>query len=155
MTRSDTRLLRSTVEHLSDDEYFWTLMEPAWDEQSRGTLGQRILATTTYFIRDVGNGGLEQALWNFDPAEVKFVINCLDLLGATRHAAVLRAGLLTLLGDSPPSTLEERRTIIDALTREWLDEHVEPLNEQLYDEESLWPYYRKYIEQHPVEFFRE
>ncbi len=155
MTRSDTRLLRSSVEHLPDDEYFWTLMEPSWGEQSKGTVGQRILASTTYFIRDVGNGGLEQALWNFDPAEVNLVIESLDLLDATRHAAVIRTGLRTLLGNSPPPTLEERRVIIDALNREWLDEHVEPLNEQLYGEDSLWPYYRKYIEQYPVEFFRE
>lgn len=155
MTRSDTRLLRSNVEHLPDDEYFWTLMEPAWGEQSKGTLGQRILAGTTYFIRDVGNGGLEQALWNFEPAEVNLVIESLDLLDASGHATVVRAGVRMLLGDSPPPTLEERRVIIDGLNREWLDEHVEPLNKQLYGEESLWPYYRKYIEQHPVEFFRE
>ena len=155
MTRSDTRVVRSSVEHLADDEYFWALMEPAWGEQFKGTVGQRILASTTYFIRDVGNGGLEQALWNFDPAEVDFIIESLDLLAATRHASVVRAGLRILLGDAPPPTLEERRVIIDSHIREWLDEHIEPLNEQLYEEESLWHYYRRYIAHHPVEFFRE
>ncbi len=151
----DICLLRTSLEHLPDDEYFWTLMEPAWGKQSKGTPGQRILASTTYFIRDVGNGGLEQAFWNFDPAEVDFVIKSLDQLGAVQHATVVRSGLRTLLGDSPPPTLEERRDVIDARIREWLDEHIEPLNEQLYSEESLWPYYRKYIEQHPSEFFSE
>ena len=155
MTPSDTRLSRSSVEHLPTDEYFWTLMEPAWDDQSKATLGQCILAKVTYFIRDVGNGGLEQALWNFDPTEVDFVIESLDQLGAMQHVALVRTGIRMLFGDSPPATLEERRTIIDARTRQWLDNHIEPLNEQLYREESLWPYYRRYIEQHPLESFRE
>ena len=153
MKRSDTRLSRTSVAHLTDDDYFWTLMEPAWGSQSKGTNGQRILACTTYFIRDVGNGGLEQALWNFDAAEVDSVIESLDQLGATRHAALVQSGLRALLGDSPPSTLEERRAIIDGRSREWLDKHIEPLNKQLYDEESLWPHFRQYVERHPSEFF--
>jgi hypothetical protein len=155
MNRSDTRLSRAKVEHLPADEYFWILMEPAWGQQTAGTHGQRMLASTTLFIRDVGNGGLEQALWNSDPADVDLVIESLDQLGATQHAAVVWSALQLLIGDSAATSVEKRRVLIDARPREWLDEHIEPLNEQLYGEESLWPHYRRYIERHPSDFFRD
>jgi len=153
--RSDTRVLREKVHRLSEDEYYWVLMEPAWGERRSGTPGQRVLASTTYFLRDVANGGLEQALWNFDAADVALVLESLDKLGASGQAAAVRAAIELLLGKSPPESLERRRALIDKRSRHWLDKNMEPLNELLYDEARLWPHYQQYIEEHPSEFFRD
>ena len=128
-------------------------MEPAWGGRTAGTPGQRMLASTTYFLRDVANGGLEQALWNFDPADVNLVLESFDKLGATEQAATVRTAIKLLLGKSPPASLEQRRALIDNYSRQWLDKNIEPLNKQLYEEERMWSYYRQYVEQHPSEFF--
>jgi hypothetical protein len=151
--RSDTRVLRKKVNHLSEDEYYWALMEPAWGERAAGTPGQRVLASTTYFLNDVANGGLEQALWNFDPADVDLVLESLDKLGASEQAKVVRAAMRSLLGKAPSESLARRRALIDKRSRQWLDTNIEPLNRQLYDGSRLWPYYHQYIEEHPSEFF--
>ena len=154
MKQSDSRLFRKKVSHLSGDEYYWILMKPAWEEYTAGTPGQRVLASTTYFLCDVGNGGLEQALWNFNPADVDLVLESLDQLRASEQAGLVRTAMMLLLGPSPPESLERRRALIDTRSRQWLDENIEPLNEQLY-ETRLWPNYDRYIEEHPSEFFRD
>ena len=153
MKRRDTRVLRKKVLNLSEDEYYWALMEPAWGERTAGTSGQRVLASTTYFLRDVANGGLEQALGNFDAAYVDLVLESLDKLGASEQAAAVRTAIKLLLGISPPASLERRRALIDKYSRRWLDKNIEPLNKQLYEESLLWPYYQEYVERHPSEFF--
>ena len=155
MKRGDTRVLRRDVHRLPEDEYYWALMEPAWGEREAGTSGQRVLASTTYFVRDVANGGLEQALWNFDAADVDLVLESLVKLGASKQAAVIRAAIKSLLGQSPPKSLERRRALIDKRSRQWLNQNIEPLNVQLYDEAGLWPHYRQFIKANPSEFFRD
>jgi hypothetical protein len=114
-----------------------------------------VLASTTYFLRDVANGGLEQALWNFEPADVYLVLESLDKLCASEQAAVVRTAIELLLGKSPPESLERRRALINKRSRQWLDKNIEPLNKQLYDEARLWPHYHQYIEEHSSEFFRD
>jgi hypothetical protein len=153
MKHGETRVLRTSVQHLSEDEYYWALMEPAWGELTAGTSGQRVLASTTLFLRDVANGGLEQALWNFDTAYVNLVLESLDKLEASEQAAIVRAAIELLLGESPPESLEQRRALIYTPSQQWLDENILPLSEQLYDEARLWPHYQRYIDEHPSEFF--
>jgi hypothetical protein len=152
----DTRLSRKSVEGLSEDERLWKLMEPAWDhEPGMGTHGQQMLALTAFFIRDIGNGGLDQAIYNFSPAAVDFILKSFDALGATEHADAVRQGLQALFGPNPPRTLEARRTLLESRSRDWLDEHINPLSERLYDEGLLYPYYQRYIDANPSEFFRD
>ena len=155
MKQRDTRVLRKQVLNLSEDEYYWALMEPAWGDRdgTAGTPGQRVLASTTYFLRDVANGGLEQALWNFDAAFVDLVLESLDKLGASEQAVAVRTAIKLLLGISPPVSQERRRARIDKYSRQWLDKKIEPLNEQLYEESRLLPYFHQYVEGHPSEFF--
>src|SRR5688500_13893770 len=117
----DTRLSRKSVEGLSEDERMWKLMEPAWDhEPGTGTHGHQVLALTAFFIRDIGNGGLDQALYNFSPTAVEFVLKSFDTLGATEHADTVRKGLHVLFGPNPPKTLEARRTLLESRSRQWL-----------------------------------
>ncbi|MCK8503185.1 MULTISPECIES: DMP19 family protein [Myxococcus] len=152
----ETRLARASIERLPPEERLWKLMEPAFDHSAQvGTHGQRVLALTTYFIRDVENGGLDQALYNFDPAAVDFVLKAFDELGADAHAATVRAGLLALFGATPPATRNERRRIIDERPRAWLNEHLDPLSNQLMDEERLRSRFLRYVDAHPSEFFRD
>lgn len=150
----DTRLTRASANGLPKDGLLWRLMEPAWGhDPTEGTRGQRMLALMTYFIRDIGNGGLDQALYNFDPPEVDFVLRSLDEVGAVEHAAAVRSGLRAYFGEKPPATLEERRQIIDQHPRTWIDQHIDPLSRLLDDEGALEPYFLRYVEAHPVEFF--
>ena len=76
------------------------------------------------------------------------------LLGADGHAGLLRTAEAALLGKKPAETLEHRRTQIDRHSREWLDEHIDPHNEQFYGEEQLYPFFREFVARHPEEFFK-
>ena len=154
MADIDTRLARDSVEALSEEERFWELMAPAWGGSGRGTRGQRVLACVTYFVRDVDNGGLDQAIGNRDGTELDEVRQALTLLGARDHVQLLERAEVALLGSIPPASMEARQSTIDRHSREWLDEYIEPLNEQFYGEERLYPYFREYLARHPEEFFR-
>ena len=154
MAGIDTRLPRDTVDSLPEEERFWELMAPAWGESRRGTRGQRVLACVTYFVRDVDNGGLDQAIGNRDGTELDEVRQALALLGAADHAQLLKRAEVALLGASPPASHAARQSMIDRHSRDWLDEHIEPLNEQFYGEERMYPYFREYIARHSEEFFR-
>jgi hypothetical protein len=154
IVRPDTRLTLDYAKGLSEEDLFWALMEPAWDDPGLGTKGQRILACVTYFIRDVDNGGIEQAIWNRESSAVQEVIQALEALGARESAELVRKAEQVLLGRRPPEDLEVRRERLDQLERAWLDEHIEPLNRQLYGEERLYRHFHAYVEQHPEEFFR-
>ncbi|WP_284349076.1 DMP19 family protein [Roseisolibacter agri] len=155
MTSTDSRLTRDALHGLAADAYFWALMAPAWDAPDGGTAGQRALAVTTYLVRDVENGGLHQALWNRTAEQLAEALSALDRLGATEHAAAVRAAVALLLGDRPPDAREARRAVLGDRASEQARERLAPLDEQLYDETRLWPYYRRYIAAHPAEFFRE
>ena len=150
----DTRLARESARNLPKGELLWKLMEPAWGhEPTEGTRGQQMLALTTFFIRDVCNGGLDQALYNFEPSSVDFVLKSLDELGAAEHAAAVRDGMHALWGPNPPATLDGRRRVIDGRSAGWMRKYMDPLSERLYDEERLEPHFLGYVEAHPSEFF--
>jgi hypothetical protein len=150
----DTRLHRTTAEQLSEEDRLWALMAPAWGNPGQGTRGQRALACITYLIRDVDNGGLEQAIGNRDQSELDEVHRAFALLGADRHAELLRSAETALLGERPPQSLEQRRAQIERHPREWLNLHIGPLNEQFYGEEQLLPFFREFVARHPEEFFK-
>ena len=158
------RKLRSDVIGMDDDALFWALAEPLWpsgDEEDEishlklGTPGQRALVTSLTFIRDVDNGGLEQALWNLEPEYIELVGEGLDLIGASDHAAALRSAVTLLFGEPPIFDHEERREILDSKDRSWREANLEPLNDRLYGEEELYRYFRSYVDANPAEFFRD
>ena len=164
MVPTDHRISRRDVEGASDDDLLWAVAAPLWPRYEggddvalarQGTPGMRAVMATTLFMRDVDNGGLEQALAGQEPAYVEMALEGFALLGAHEHAAAVREGMRRLLGPEPPAELDERRRAIEARGRDWLREHVQPLNEALYGERRLWPLYRAYIEAHPEEFFRD
>ncbi|HEX6745774.1 MAG TPA: DUF4375 domain-containing protein [Longimicrobium sp.] len=155
MEFSDPRRSRREVEALPEDEYFWALMEPAWGDAAGGTPGQRLLAVTTYFVRDVENGGHHQAIGNRDADELAEVVAAFERLGAAGHAEIVRHASELLLGRNPPHDFDLRRALLDRHDGEWIDDHIGPLDERMYDETKLHPNFRAYIAAHPDEFFRD
>lgn len=153
---SETRLTRASVIGLSDDDFFWALMEPAWNDSNVGTAGQQLLARVTYFLRDAENGGLAQALWNRDAAEVAQVIADLERIGAEDQAVTVAEAERVLFPDMPsPASLDERRALLDRHELEWWAEQLAPFDARLAEETALWPHFRRYLEAHPAEFFRD
>lgn len=134
MSFTETRRTRAELRGLPEDAYFWELMAPAWDDAGVGTPGQRALAVTTALVRDVENGGLRQALWNRTSEALAEALAALERLGATEHAAAVRAAATLLLGEGPPAGLEARRAALGDRVPAWAAARIEPLDRQLYDE---------------------
>jgi hypothetical protein len=158
----DFRISRAHVANAEPDAFFWALVEPTWpaiesedcpEHLIQATPGQRALYSTMLFAREVDNGGLEQLLWNMEPWFIELAEEGLRLLGANHYAAALCDAAIAFFGTSPPLDLTTRRELIDSKDRSWLDAVIEPLNEPLYNEHRLWPYWQQYVESHPEEFF--
>ena len=158
------RISRADVAAADDGELFWALVERTWpakesedcpEHLARATPGQRALYATMLFAREVDNGGLKQVLWNMEPWFIELAVKGFLRFGAKNHASAVRAALLAFFGKRPPRDLEKRRAIIASKNRQWLDKVIEPLNERLYNEERLWPYWRRYLKAHESEFFSD
>ena len=158
----DFRIRRADVALADDDAFFWALIEPTWpateaedcpEHLAQATPGQRALYTTMLFARDVDNGGLEQVLWNLPAWLIESAEAAFLLLDARQHAVALRQGIEAFFGNSPPGDLQSRRPVVESKDRQWLVEVIEPLNEQLYGERRLWPYWKNYVDSHGAEFF--
>jgi len=161
----DFRIPRATTQNMSDEELFWAVIEPIWpdsevhDELKRiehGTPGQRALYATTLFAREVDNGGLAQFLSNSSGKYAKYVEEGLQLLRAdTLLAIFLEALRLFPKGDVPVDS-EIRRNLINGLlssNRKIFGKLDEQIFQNASVEEQLYPYFKKYINEHPAEFF--
>lgn len=158
----DFRIHRDKLDITDFGAVLWALVEPVWpgsenddtpEHLASATPGQRYLYSTLLFIRDVDNGGLEQAIWNLEPWLVELAIDGFVQFGASDHALAIRQALALLLGDKPPQSLVRRRRMIDKYLRSGRRDDLEFLNERLYGEERLWPKWQQYIDLHPAEFF--
>ena len=150
----DTRISREEVAGFSPERLYPALIQPVWDDISRATAGQAVVASTTHFIREVDNGGLDQAFHNLTLEEIQFALDSFDRLGAGQHAAIVRLALARLVEGEWPRSDEELKTRLDEITREWIDENFDELDEQLYDERQLYPYFERFVAEYPDEFFR-
>jgi hypothetical protein len=161
----DFRIPRVTTQNMSDEELFWAVIEPIWpdsevhDELKRiehGTPGQRALYTTTLFAREVDNGGLAQFLSNSCGMYAKYVKEGLRLLGADALLTIFLEALRLFPEGDVPVDLEARRKLINGFLSS-NEKIFEKLDEKLYQngsvEEQLYPYFKKYIAEHPSEFF--
>ena len=82
-------------------------MQPVWDDVNRGTAGQALLARTTFFIREVDNGGLAQAFYNMSLEDIQLALDSFDGVGAGQHAAIVRLALARLLEGELPASEED------------------------------------------------
>ena len=162
-TRRDFRISRASTKGLRDRDLFWALVEPIWPSTTEedslehlalGTPGQRALYATMLMARDVDNGGLKQALWNFETWFINLAIEGYERIGADSHAAAVREAIAAFFGNNAPPTLHARRRAVEAKDRDWLERTIEPLNQRMYNEDALWPYWQRYVQEHEDEFFR-
>jgi hypothetical protein len=153
----DYRIPRKSVYGTSDGNLFWTVIEKVWpdiaepDEMKRlqhATPGQAALFVVTLFIREVDNGGLEQFFWNSSGDLGDEVIKGFERLGSPERAEIVRQALTFF--NSAPSTPNQsvRREFLSKKSKVEKNAFFEPLNENL-----LWPLLRRYLDNHPEEFF--
>ena len=160
----DFRISRSSVSGMDDAAFFWALIEPLWPDVnvvdelrhlSAATPGQQALYATTVFLREVDNGGLEQFFYNSSGLYTEAVRVGLRLLGAAQHLAALEAAIGLFPGAQVPVDGEERAKAIQGITRERGRRVFEEMDDQLFGEDRLWPFFRRYVEKHPEEFFMD
>jgi hypothetical protein len=147
------RISRAEAERMSFEELYLALIAPLQFDRTNGSRGQQILATATFFIREVDNGGLAQAFYNWSLDELLAAIDAFEAVGATTHAEIVRLALSRLFEGVDPASDTEVHSRVDALTEAWVEENFDALDERLYDERQLWPYFQQFIEANPEEFF--
>jgi hypothetical protein len=161
--KRDYRISKASIEGMTEAEYFWALIEPLWpdasveDELNRisyATPGQRALYVTTLFLREVDNGGLEQFFYNSSSIYSKEVLKGFKLLGMNDHYEILKKALTAFPRGNVPFDWIERQRFLDN-RRDEIKALFDPLNDKLYGEERLYPYFHKYISAHPADFFIE
>lgn len=86
--------------------------------------------------------------------DLDLAIDGFELFQAREHASAVRKALVALF-DKTANNLDARRAIIAGKGRQWLHDVIEPLNERLYNEERLCPYWRNYLKAHDSEFFSD
>lgn len=150
---SDTRISREKAATLTPEELYLALIQPLSDDVRRGTTGQAVLARTTFFIREVDNGGLAQAFYNMSLEDIQLALDSFDEVGAGQHAAILRLALARLLEGELPASEDDWQSRTADISLDWSEENFDELDEQLYDERQLWPYFERFIAENPEEFF--
>jgi hypothetical protein len=163
----DHRISRSLVDGLDDSGYFWGIVEPVWptseDDETQllaeATPGQRALYVLTLFMREVDNGGLDQFFYNSSGAYAKEVGRAFTLLGADRHASAFGESLAIFPGGEAPSNRDERIRLLHMTPTDERETYFRPLEGRLtgggLGERGLWPYFRRYIAEHPAELFTD
>jgi hypothetical protein len=156
------RIPRSIVDGLDEAEFFWALIEPVWPDASiedelahiaLATPGQRALYVVTLCIREVCNGGLDQFFFNSSGMYADEVRKALRLLGANEYAAAFENALKVFPGARVPVDQDDRQNILETIPKACRKAIFKPLQEEFFDEKRIWPYFQKYVDEHPGEFF--
>ncbi len=166
MSKKDYRIPKLYVQNLDEEALFWAVIEPIWPDNSikdelehisQGTPGQRALYATTLFMREVDNGGLEQFFWNSSGLYSEEVLKGFQQLGMDHHAELVKKAFSFFPDGKVPIDWERRRDYLESKgfdsAVDQVKDFLAPLNEELYGEEKLYPYFKRYIESHNKEFF--
>lgn len=161
-TRPDYRIPASSVSGMDDGHLFWAVIEKAWPDVQEpdlskklmhATPGQKAILAITIFIRELDNGGFEQFFWNESGDIANEVIAGFLRLGSPEHAEVVRRATRFFGSISSTPKQAARREYLSQATMADKESYFEPLSETLYGEPRLWPLFRRYLDQHPEEFF--
>ena len=161
-SKIDYRIPKASIEGKSEDAVFWAVIAKAWPDAEEfdvtkklqfATPGQRAILATTLFIREVDNGGLEQFFHNETGDIAQEVILGFERLGSPENAEIVRQALTFFGPGSAIASQSARRDSLQKTSRTEKDGFFEPLNQKLYGEPRLWPLFRRYLDQHPDEFF--
>jgi hypothetical protein len=165
MAQADYRISRSSVHGLDDRSLSWAVVERIWPDVSvsdelihieQATPGQQAIYATMLFAREVDNGGLQQFLGNSSGFYWRKVVQGLKLLRADEHFAALEVILRFFPNGEPSLTQLERQAVLQSLGQHQKNS-LRDVEDSLYRaggfEESLVPYWKRYIEEQPAEFF--
>jgi len=165
--RPDFRVPRPPAGAVDYDQLFCDITEAIWPPDrvtdklahiAQGTPGQRALFVTTLFARLVDNGGLAGffgpgGFYSGHVAEGLRTLGAQDLL----EAFVEGLNLLTR-GEDVPRDDEARQGLIYSLSGR-ATAALDSIDRKLYGgssvEERLYPYFKRYVDAHPQEFFQE
>ena len=77
------------------------------------------------------------------------------LLNAVEHATAFEQALKVFPSARVPIDQEERQDILESIPRARIKAIFQPLEEEFFEEERIWPYFQKYVDTHPSEFFSD
>jgi Domain of unknown function (DUF4375) len=119
------------------------------------TPGQRAVYTLMVADGEVNNGGFAQFLTNSSGRLIKPAIGGAQLVGAERHATLLREAAYLFPGAEVPMDDDERNELWNSLPEDALEAKLETLDPAWYElADELDDRLRTYITNHPGEFFR-
>ena len=159
--KKEFRIPFETINNLNDEEIFWAVIEPIWPDDTikdelkhikSGTPGQKALYTLTLFMREIDNGGFQQFFWNSSGIYSYEVLNGFRLIRMCDYYKIVEKAFNFFPKGKVPLKLEKRRKFLQKNEMN-LDDYFEPLNDEIYGEENLYPYFKKYIENNPDEFY--
>jgi hypothetical protein len=171
-SKPDFRIRRTEANQASYEQLFCHIEGSFWGPTgtakdkayvAQGTPGQRALFVMTLFARLVDNGGL-MSFFESAPFYSSEVSEALDLLQFPQMQKAFAEGLAVVRKEEPtPEDDESGRRMLDSLTLDSLTEDeirkLDAINRRLYDgsgvEQRLFPYFKKYVDAHPEDFFRE
>lgn len=112
---------------------------------------QRVLVCVWALLGEVGNGGLDQWLFNSSGDWARQTLDSLKALGANDAAALVRRAMAVFPGGVPSPELAERRLQMGALS-EAAGEQLASLDAPFYQlETSLDALLREYVRAHKTE----
>jgi hypothetical protein len=157
------RIPRSSVIGLRDEDVCWAVVDPIWPTEKtddelaligQGTQGQQTIYVTMLYAQEVDNGGLAQFFGNSSGMlwrEVKT-----QLLDSQEQTEVLTTAIAAFPKGSPSAERSERQETLRALTKEqrslWRagEDRIYRLGGFF---GTLKPFWTRYIESHPEDFF--
>ncbi len=161
----DFRIHRATVDGLEDEDLFEAIANRIWPDENvkdelahiaRATPGQRAIYVMTVFAREVGKGGIAEFFSDTSGVYAKTVADSLRLLGAKKMLEAYTASLAVFENGEPPLDHNARRSRIENLSdseSELLDSIDKRLSGGSTIEANLHPFFKRYIDTHPQEFF--
>jgi hypothetical protein len=165
--KPDYRIQRTEANQASYEQLFCDIEMSFWGPTgtekdkayvAQGTPGQRALFVMTLFARLVDNGGLESFFKSapFYSLEVKDALSLLEFPEMQQRFA--EALDIVTKGLPAPQDKQSGRNMVSVLTEQEVGRLMQ-ITKRLYDgsgvESRLFPYFKKYVDAHPEDFFRE
>jgi hypothetical protein len=147
---------------LDEADYYWALIEPLWPDEAvenelervaLATPGQRALYVVTLCLREVDNGGLDQFFSNSSGMHSEEVRKAFRLLEADEHVAAFEKAMKIFPGGRVPADGGEREALLEEIPKKRRKAFFKPFEEELFGEYRIYPFFEKYVDSHPSEFF--
>ena len=161
----DYRISATDVTGMDDGSFAWAIIEKAWPDVQEpdisvkcknATKGQKAVLAVTFCQREVDNGGFEQIFHNETGGIIGEVISGFELLGMKNRADLVSRARAFFPASVQIEDQQSRRNYLAGVSASARSAFFDPLDQEFYadSEPKLWPFFRKYVDQHPDEFFR-